>query len=517
MEIKHSSDEKFDEKTHDYRQDLKDEIMLALTTTSPDLSPLHRTVIFRLIENELKRKIEVTDSFISQSTKSDVGTKELDDEEVAKFVREFVQSQKEELIKMIEIAMDSLKGMRLQTFLIYDGRLHGSLLRKIVKLIEEMRASSGESSDEVALNFWIRAIKRQQKKAKMSVKTLASKIVFYKFDESALAYQRSMYKLLTRFLERLWRFTWASHRMMLAERLSKTNEDNFGVPTSIERGRAAFGRGMDRGGFRGRYRGKHGAHIPITEADQVIAEGEIQGSEALEEISEWNKRFMKKMFKKKVPLWGVQSALSYLKENQETIDDSFEATQQVVEEYFRKHQLLNTQSENILTKTIARIVCESVYFSEGKKRPKGYFTDFANRFLNGCFTICAKSIFKTHKQTFKIALLLNNIKDENAAKIAVNWGATMCCQKKGECSEAVCTEFAKEWIRVYMPVINKALEVVKTFMHSKERKNKMLLNYLKMHCADGEFSEEDCKKFLNECKERMKNLAESFGSINIER
>lgn len=506
METRHSSGEKFGEEAHDRIQDLKDEIMLALTMTSPDLSPLHRTVIFSLVENELRRRVEAADSFVSQSTKSDAGAKEFDDEEVARFVKEFVQSQKEELIRMIEIALDSLKGMRLQTLLIYDGRLHGSLLRKIVRLIEKMRMSSGESSEEVALNFWIRTMKKQQKKAKRSVKMLASKIVFYKFDESALEYQRAVYKLLTRVLERLWRFTWASHRMMLAERLSKTDEDSF------EGGRGGFGRGR----FRGWHRGGRGGHIPISEADQVIAEGEVQGSEALEEISEWNKRFMKKMFKKKVPLWGVQSALSYLKENQETIDTSFGATKQVVEEYFSKHKLLNAQNECLLTKVIARIVCESVCFSEGKKRPKEYFADYASRFLNGCFTTCTKPTFRAHKQTFKVALLLSNIKDKNVTRIAANWGATMCCQKKGECSEAVCTEFAKEWIGVYVPAINKALEVVKTFVHSKEHKNRMLLNYLKMHCADGSFSEEDCRKFLNECKERMKNLAENFWSVNIE-
>jgi len=496
-----SSNEELDEKTREYRQDLKDEIMLALITISPDLSPLHRTVIFSIIENELIHKDK--ESFTSQSIKGEKDFQEECDEEVARFVKEFLLTQKEELIKMTEVAMDSLKAMRLQKFFIYDGKLHGSLLKKIVKLINEMRENKNEDNEEVALNFWIRVIKRQKKKAKRTIKGLVSKIIFYRFEDSALAYKRSIYKLLTRTLERLWRFAWAKNKIQLSGK-SKTF-----FPTTEERGYLGRGEGfMGRGRFRER---------PMNEVEQVVAEGEMQGNGMLEEINEWHMRFIKKIFKKRLPIIRIKLALNYLIENQSTIDTSYEISKQIVEDYFKEHNLLDTKYEKLKIKTIAEIVCESVSLSEGKKRSKEYFIEFAKNFLAGCFTTCTKECIKRHKKTFKITLLKTDVKDKNVARTASEWGAIMYCKKCKDCLDKDCVEFAKKWIEVYIPVIKEALATLKIFMQGSEsNKHKIILTYLKMYCSDGKFNKEYYEKFLNECKERMKKLAENFTRQNYQ-
>jgi hypothetical protein len=85
--------------------------------------------------------------------------------------------------------------MQLKTFLIFDGTLHKNLLKKIVKLIEEMRTSKKNNKD-VAMKFWKLIVKKDQNKTKKKIKKLVMKILYYKFEHKEFPYQRAIYKVL---------------------------------------------------------------------------------------------------------------------------------------------------------------------------------------------------------------------------------------------------------------------------------------------------------------------------------
>eukprot|EP00826_Nyctotherus_ovalis_P065988 TRINITY_DN9725_c0_g2_i2.p1 TRINITY_DN9725_c0_g2~~TRINITY_DN9725_c0_g2_i2.p1 ORF type:complete len:506 (+),score=151.82 TRINITY_DN9725_c0_g2_i2:49-1566(+) len=505
MKRESSNSEEFDMKTRRRKQELKDEIMLDLIEASPDLSPLHRTVICSLIEGEIKHRLKSKDShFVKAKHDSKEPAEEYYDyEEINKFVKQFMTS-KEELIRMVEIGMDSLKAMRLQTFLIFDGRLHKSLVNKITRLIKELRKHEGANNEAVALDFWAKMVKRDQKKTKRKIKELVMKVLYYKFEEAELAYQRAVHKILTRVLERLWRFAWASHRAKLAEKLNKANDEPS--PTNKEESKDLSAKSR-----KNEHRGRQIA--------QISAEEDEQANETLEEISEWNRRTIKEMFRKKAALKNIQLVMSYLAENQGAIDTCFEVTKEVVEVYFKEQNLLSAQNECLLANTIAKAVCESVYLSEGKEKTKEHFAEFANKYLKGCFVACDKAVIKRYKKTFNQILLMSSIKDENILHIAFNWGAIMCGQKNAKCSRGVCIEFAKEWTNSFVPIIAEALKVLQGLMPSKdsakESKHKTLLTYLQMHCFDAKFNKEHFENFLNECKERMKKLAEKLKAQKI--
>lgn len=499
MKRKNSSSEEFDVTTRRRKQELRDEIMLDLMEVSPDLSPLHRTVICSLIEGEVKRRLKSKD-FRFVKAKHNSKEEYYDYEEINRFVRQFMVS-KEELIRMVEVGMDSLKAMRLQTLLIFDGRLHRSLVVKIAKLIKDLRKHKGADSETVALNFWAKTVKRDQQKTKRKIKGLVMEVLYYRFEEAEFGYQRAVCKILTRVLERLWRFAWASHRAKLAEKLNKANDEPSPANKTKE----------ELKDFSARSKGNEYNERHIERAS---AEEDAQTSETLEEISEWNRRTIKEMFRKKAALKNIQVVMSYLAENQGAINTSFGVAKEVVEAYFKEQSLLSAQNEYLLANTIAKVVCESVCLSEGKERAKEYFTEFAKAYLRGCFVACDKAVIKRCKKTFHQILLMSDIKDENTLHIASNWGAIMCAQKNAKCSKGVCIEFAKEWISSFVPIIAEALKILQGLMPSKdgarESKHKMLLTYLQMHCFNAKFNKEHFEGFLDECKERMKRLAEKL-------
>ena len=475
MEGESLSSEEFDTRTRKFKQELRDEIMLDLVVVSPDLSPLHRAVICSLIENELKYKLKPR---TRRSPKSEGDFKDsFDYEEICKFVKEFMDSQKQELIRMTEIAMNSLKEIRLKISFIFDGRLYRSLLKKIVKLVEKMRTSNKDNK-EVAMDFWKFAIKKDQRKAKKKIKKLAKKVLYYKFEHNEYAYQRAIYKVLVHALGRLWRFAWASHQKKLAEKLNTVNEDTpKNKPTS-----------KDKGG---------------TNKRTVI-----EDNEDVKDISDWNRKTIKETFKKDIKLKAIRLALAYLKENQNAIDDSYTVVKQVVKDYFEANSLLTKQNKKLFTSTVAKVVWESVHLSEGKKKSKEYFKQVAERYLERCFYICSKDCIRRYKKVFKETLLLNKIEDKSILKIASNWGAIMCGQKNADCSNGICINYAEEWISTFVPVIAEAVQTLRVYMAGKESKNKMLITYLLMHCSNGTFNKDHYENFLNECKERMKKLVE---------
>ncbi len=416
-------------------------------------------------------------------------------EHVKKLIKGFVGHCKDEVFKMIQVALDSfkrIKGMPLPP--VGEGKWGKRLSKAVAKLTYKMHKKGfdqKENWEKIAEKFWTKRSDRRIKRMKKKAKKFSLKVLYYMTDGCDFLYQKVAGKTLTRALLKLWGMKWL-HRMKHKEekKEAKAEEAKRGPPFGMGMG-MGMGIGMGRkfgGGF-------------------------------------W-KKGMKWCFKKHLIREGSKFAMEYLSANQENIRTCLSVAKDLVENYY-KDQKAQTPAE-ARRKVLEKIVAEAVFKAGGEKKPNEFFADFTKRYLRGAVSTCDKKCVKCCRKMFKLALMLNGVKDQCVVHIASRWGAIMCCQAHGKigCPKQACADFAAKWIKDFAPLVSEAVNTMHEAMketageegekfceyQKKKMGRRMVLKYLEMNCVEGKLDKEHFKSTMKECKEAMKKFGEKYAA-----
>ena len=459
----------------------KNEVNMAVAVMCQDMKPFHQAIVAQIIKDSLKGKRCRDKSPKEEYKRGRKHSKErkFHSAEKVKEVAKEVLKTKEKIIETTELIMGVLKEQRMPKMeeTKSDGEEkfhhgHKRFAREVAAMILKMwkkGITDKEEQKKMAERFFEKMKKRRMKKMTKGTKRMVEKILFYDLESCDPVYRKVVESVVA--------CGFATHcflkmgEMKKGEKTEEQKEGEKGEFWHHRRGRGHFWKRFIRGDDR-----------------------EEKGHGFM----------LKKMLK---------FAMCYYKKNEENIKTCFEAVKGVVDEHFKEDKCCKK-----VCKTMSKIVSEAL---KEEEKTKEFYVDFAKKYIKGLVTPCHKGCEKKCQKFFKVAMLLDGVKDKCVIDMASHWGAIACCQANGKtgCPEDSCAEFSKKWLASNLPIVTEAVaiakEMEKEFADCPTTCGKggkliceLVLKYLAMNCTDGKLNKDDLKAYLKAHKERMNKKLE---------
>jgi hypothetical protein len=456
----------------------KHEVKMAVAVMCQDMKPFHQAIVAQIIKASLRGKC-CHDKPLKEECKRGRGHSKERSQFSAEKVREVakeVLKNKEKIIETTELIMGVLNEQRMPKMeetktdeeeKFYHG--HKRFAKEVAVMILKMwkkGIANKEQQKKLAERCFEKMKKRQMKGMMRGTKRMVERILFYELENCDPVYRKVIETAVAEgFAIQCFLKMALKRKEMCEKKEEKTEEQQKDDKEEFWRHRRGYG---------------HWKHF---------MKGDHRGY----------KLILKK---------GLESAMCYYKKNAEKVKNCFEVVRGIVEEHFKEDKCCKKAS-----KTMAKIVPAALH---EEKDTKEFYADFAKKYIKGFVTPCHKGCEKKCEKFFKVALLLNGVKDKCVIGIASHWGAIACCQANGktDCVEDACAEFAKKWIADNLSKVTEAAAMAKemekefadcptAFGKGKRLVCELILKYLAMNCVDGKLNKEDLKGFLKTHKERL--------------
>jgi len=553
-----NSNEEFLSIEEDY-SDLEEELMLSVAVSCSDLKLYQQSTILFFLTKELKARIQ-NKTFVLEDkrkesresyrklwcTSAKLNTK------LEEFVKCFLNLQKMKIIAILELALDCFRKVNSQLIPIMNNKMHPKFARQIYEVIEAMlELNDNQSQEELAKTFWIERKAKRKGKVIKRMKGVIIDMIYYSVDVEDPFYIKAVKTTLAKTLIRICRVKWIFHHIKWTEMMKVNEEKNKemeekgcrrymdedkqiskddNTDTIRENIRACIEERAKKHRKQKKYISNYIYGWLNGDLDDRMESEEFRMQcfhemmrkptlivERLERANERPKKRMMKLVEDQISFRSLNFLIAYYKEHKNNIDICFEVTKEIVATHLKPGSLNFKQHKQI----VAKIVNDAVILSEGKNPTRQYFTSFATNYIKFCFCNQPKEQIKKAKQCFQLTLQKNGTYEENMVRAGSSWGTIAYFKEVKEYEENNCKEFVNKWDKSFMPIVKEALTILKDLLggfHNKENKEqaKLIENYLKLTCSDGNFDLERYKAFLIESKERTKRLVDKYMSINPE-